>query len=66
MITLDQQLAEARREISMRKRVYPRRVESGRMTQADADSRISTMAAIRDTLAGLVEDENERREPKLI
>lgn len=37
---------EAQREAFMRRRVYPRLVESGRMTQADADRRIDLMEAV--------------------
>lgn len=34
------------REVKMRRRVYPRWVESGRMAQADADREIAVMEAI--------------------
>ena len=34
------------REIAMRRRVYPRWVREGRMTQAEADREIDVMAAI--------------------
>ena len=34
------------REIEMRRRVYPRRVREGRMTQAEADREIDVMTAI--------------------
>jgi hypothetical protein len=37
---------EAKREAFMRRRVYPRQVEQGRMTQEDADRRIDLMEAI--------------------
>lgn len=37
---------EARREAFVRRRVYPRQVAAGRMTQADADRRIDMMEAI--------------------
>lgn len=39
-------LACAEREVSMRKRVYPRWVEIGRLTQAKADHEIACMQAI--------------------
>lgn len=39
-------LACIRREIGMRKRVYPRWVAGGKMTQAKADAEISLMEAI--------------------
>lgn len=38
--------AEAERELASRRRTYPDRVGSGRMTQADADYQIDIMAAI--------------------
>lgn len=34
------------REVKMRKRVYPRRVQDGRMTRAQADREIAIMEAI--------------------
>ncbi len=39
------------RELSMRKRVYPRWIADGRMKQADADEQIRIMEAIRDDYA---------------
>lgn len=41
---------EARREVAMRKRVYPRWVEGGRMTQAKADRGLALMEAIAEKL----------------
>lgn len=35
-----------KREIAMRERAYPRWVEGGRMTQAEADREIAVMKAI--------------------
>ncbi len=37
---------EAKREVAMRRRVYPRWVQDGRMKQADADRKIAIMEAI--------------------
>jgi hypothetical protein len=39
-------IAEAQRELDMRKQVYWARVRAGTMRQADADKRIALMAAI--------------------
>jgi hypothetical protein len=39
-------IAEAQRELDMRKQVYWSRVRAGQMRQADADKRIALMAAI--------------------
>lgn len=44
--TAQQKQAAAEREVKMRKRVYPRWVEQGRMTQAKADEEIALMEAI--------------------
>lgn len=46
MITYDQKRAAIEREIKMRRRVYPRWVEAGRMSQAKADEEIAIMEAI--------------------
>lgn len=46
MISLDHQIKEVEREIAMRHTVYARRVEGGKMTQAQADRLIQTMAAV--------------------
>jgi hypothetical protein len=48
MITAETKLACIEREIKMRRRVYPRWVTDGRMTQAKADDEIKTMEAIAD------------------
>jgi hypothetical protein len=53
MITIDEQLKCVEREIGMRKRVYPRWVEGGRMTQVKADSEMKSMEAVADTLRGI-------------
>lgn len=45
-ITAAEKLACITREINMRRRVYPRWVEGGKMTQAKADSEIAVMVAI--------------------
>jgi len=44
--TRAQKLHEIEREIVMRKRVYPRWVKDGRMSQEDADERLAIMKAI--------------------
>ena len=45
-ITVAALIAEAQRELDMRKQVYWARVRAGQMRQADADARIALMAAI--------------------
>ena len=39
-------IAEAQRELDMRRQVYWSRVRAGKMRQTDADKRIALMAAI--------------------
>ncbi len=50
MITLAEQIVCAKRELELRRRVYPRWVASARMTQAKADHEIAAMEAIIGTL----------------
>ncbi|MBP6444807.1 MAG: hypothetical protein KA267_12340 [Gemmatimonadales bacterium] len=45
-ITEDEKRQCAERELAMRKRVYPRWVSAGKMTQAAADREIAAMEAI--------------------
>jgi hypothetical protein len=53
-VNLPTQLQCARRELAMRKRVYPNFVGAKRMTQFKADDEIRWMEAIVKTLEGLV------------
>jgi hypothetical protein len=46
VFTAAEKLACARREIAMRRRVYPGWIAGGRMTQAEADRQIAIMVAI--------------------
>lgn len=50
MISLDEQIKEVRREIGLRRRVYPQFVASGRITQAKADKQMAAMEAVLETL----------------
>lgn len=45
-ITTADKRREAERELAMRRRVYPRMVETGRMLKVDADRQIAVMEAI--------------------
>lgn len=54
-LTLGDLLAEARRELAMRRRVYPRQVAAGRLTQSKADEYIKRQEATLRLLAGLAE-----------
>lgn len=51
--TLGQQIAEAKRELRLRERVYPRWVHDKKMSQDEADHQIALMAAILATLQSL-------------
>jgi hypothetical protein len=52
-ISLNQQIEEVKREIDMRKRVYPNLVRNGKMRQAEADYHAQRMEAVLDTLQAL-------------
>jgi len=43
-------IACVERELQLRRQVYPRRVEAGKMTQATADEEMNRMVAIKKTL----------------
>lgn len=49
-ITIEDQIVCVRREIGMRKRVYPRWVENGKMKMDQADREIAVMEAVLTTL----------------
>lgn len=49
-VSLADQIASVEREIRMRERVYPRWVQSERMTQEKADRELLTMRAVLATL----------------
>lgn len=57
MITLDQEIAELRREIAMRRRLYPQWVANNRLTQEAASRQIDCLEA---TLARLQAIKGER------
>jgi hypothetical protein len=57
MTTLAEQIACVERELTMRKRVYPRWTEANKMTQAKADAEIRAMMAVLETLRGLEQRE---------
>ncbi|MBW8268317.1 hypothetical protein [Caldovatus aquaticus] len=48
--TLDEQIAELKRELALRERAFPRFVASGRMKQAEADRSMARMKAALHTL----------------
>lgn len=60
MITpLTEQLACIERELTLRRRVYPRWVAEGRMTSAKMHHELAAMEAVRETLTALLAREGE-------
>ena len=51
--TLDDQIAEVRRELALRERVYPNFVAKKRLTQEKADRHMAAMRAVLQTLEGM-------------
>jgi hypothetical protein len=45
-VTIDEMVREVEREITLRRRVYPRAVASKRMSQDKADKQIAIMEAV--------------------
>jgi polyhydroxyalkanoate synthesis regulator phasin len=64
-VPIERQIACVRREIGMRKRVYPGWVQRGKMTQEEADRQIEVMEAVQATLETLQADEKVRTAPGL-
>lgn len=56
------QIGEVEREISMRERVYPHQVATGKMKEAEAALLIDRMRAVRDTLLFVQRHEQAFRE----
>lgn len=50
MATIDEQIECVRREIGMRQRVYPKRIEQGYMSQEQSAREINTMTEVLRTL----------------
>lgn len=55
MITDEEKLAAVERELALRRRVYPRQVEAGRMGADFAEAQISVMAGIAEDYRARVE-----------
>lgn len=52
-ITLDQQIKEAARELALRRKLYPRWLDTDKMDIDDAEHRLATMEAILNTLKNI-------------
>lgn len=59
-VSIAEMVIEAQRELTMRKRIYPDRVRTGRMNRRQADRRIDVMQAILDRLEDLQREERQR------
>jgi hypothetical protein len=53
MITLAEQIAEAQRELALRRRAYPKFINAGTLTHDEASHQLAAMAAIVKTLMRL-------------
>jgi hypothetical protein len=62
MITLADEIACIRRELAMRRRVYPNWVKTGRMKPAEADTELARMQAVLTRLETLQAFEESTRE----
>ena len=49
-ITVQEQITEIERELGLRRRVYPKWVDAGKMKQATAEYRIEVLEGVLDTL----------------
>ena len=63
--SIQAQVACARRELSYRRYVYPKRIAAGKMSPADADKEVACMEAILVTLTGLLIEEKKTNNPDL-
>ena len=64
-VTLERQIACVRRELTMRRKVYPKWIAGGRMTQEQAQEQISTMEAVQATLEQLLAQRKAQVTPEL-
>lgn len=55
MVTISEQIKGVRREIDYRKRLYPKWVADGRMTQKEADYQIELMEYVVNTLQAVLD-----------
>ena len=59
MITLDEQIAEAQRELALREKCYPGWVKSGRLSMDEAYHQLAAMRAILTTLTRLAVEQRQ-------
>jgi hypothetical protein len=63
MISLNQQIEEVERELSLRRRVYASQVASGKMRQSVAELHMQRMQAVLETLNRLREEAEQEQPP---
>jgi hypothetical protein len=61
-MNMQEQIKCAARELAMRRNVYPKWVEAGRMSKVKASFETDAMAAILETLKALEANNDERRD----
>lgn len=59
MVTLTEQIKGVRREIDFRKRVYPKQVAEGKMTQQEANYQIELMEYVLNTIQAVLAFERD-------
>lgn len=64
-VPIEHQIACVKREIRMRRQVYPRWVEQGRTTQVQADDQIAMMEAVLATLERVQAEQTAKVAPGL-
>ncbi|MEO6711374.1 MAG: hypothetical protein ABI054_09615 [Planctomycetota bacterium] len=64
-ITIEQQIAAVRRELSMRRHLYPGWINGGRLTQEKSDMEIAAMEAVLATLLELKAERDAETSPGL-
>lgn len=64
-IARTEQLRCAKRELALRRKVYPRRVAADQMTEHAATRELAGMTAIVQTLEGLCAADAQRQQPAL-
>jgi hypothetical protein len=60
-VSIADQIAEVKREIEMRKRVYIRLIDQKKMTPAEGERRATVMAAVLSTLEGVQQVDRESK-----
>jgi hypothetical protein len=62
LITLDEQIACVKREVALRKNVYPKQVAGGHMTRPEAERQLLHMEAVLETLQWVKETTREHQD----